>query len=142
DIYDFRGDRAFYRRTFGAGKDGFKATRYIADANHTQFNTSWGQMDLSLPRGLCWSRRPTMATEDQRRIAKVYLPAFVDTIFHDKSSYRKLFQDYRYGQDWLPDTTLVSKYRDAAYAPVIQFDGGKTGTGKTRMEGFKNGDVV
>lgn len=118
DVYDYRGDQQFYRATFDKNYDGFKTTLYIADANHTQFNTNWGSMDLSLPRGLFLNRKQTMEPEDQQQIAKVYLSAFLERVFHENTSYEKLFQDYRYGKDWLPDTIYVNKYRPASYKPI------------------------
>lgn len=122
DLYNFRGDQQFYRTTFDDDYDGFKTTLYIEGANHTQFNTDWGRTDLSLPRGIFLSHRQTMAPEDQRQIAKVYMSAFFESVFHGQSSYEKLFQDHRYGKDWLPDTTLVNKYHHASYAPMVTFN--------------------
>src|SRR5690625_4859995 len=98
DVYDFRGDQQFYRTTFDAYYDGFKATLYIADANHTQFNTNWGRMDLSLPRGLFLNQKQTMPPEDQQQIAKVYLSAFFESIFSEKTTYDKLLKDYLNGK--------------------------------------------
>lgn len=147
DVRNFRGDRHFYRSTFDKDDDGFKATLYIADANHTQFNTDWGQMDLSLPKGLFLNQRQTMSPDDQQQIAKVYISAFFESIFHGNSSYEKLFQDYRYGKNWLPDTTLVSKYRNARYQPIIQFKRNEDKTidsngVSTVAEGFKEWEIT
>ena len=122
DISDFRGDRQFYRTTFDSDNDGFKTTLYIKDANHTQFNTSWGKNDLSYPRGVFLNKRGMMPSEDQRQIAKVYLSAFFERVFHGETSYDSLFKDYRNGADWLPDATLVNKYRNASYRSIQQFD--------------------
>lgn len=121
DVSNYRGDNQFYRSTFDPGDKGFKTTLYIGDANHTQFNSDWGSMDLSLPRGLFLNRKQTMSGEEQRQIAKAYLAAFLDRIFYDNRDYDKLFQDYRYGAEWLPDSEYVSKYEDAAYKPITQF---------------------
>ncbi|MGM8363920.1 hypothetical protein ACLIBG_00430 [Virgibacillus sp. W0181] len=139
DVSDFRGNEQFYRSTFDTVDDGFKTTLYIADANHTQFNTSWGKMDLSIPRGLFLNQRQTMSSEDQQQITKVYMASFLESVFHNKQSYNKLFEDYRYGSKWLPDTTLVNKYRDAAYTPIIQFQQDKNET--IDLEGFKKWEV-
>jgi dienelactone hydrolase len=121
DVSAFR-DQQFYRTTFDPDYNGFKASLYIADANHTQFNTSWGSMDLSFPKGIFLNKKQTMDPEDQQQLTKVYLSAFFETVFHRHSSYEELFQDYQYGEDWLPETTLVSKYRHASYMPIIMFN--------------------
>lgn len=139
DVSDFRGDRQFYRTTFDPDDDGFKSTLYIGGANHTQFNTSWGERDLSMPRGLFLSQAQ-MEPDEQRQIAKVYMGAFMENIFHDEDAYTDLFKDYRDGNEWLPDTKLVNKYRDAAYTPVTRFDrddDDEIGD----FKGFENADV-
>lgn len=145
DINNFRGKRQYHRTDFDTDDDGFKATLYIADANHSQFNTQWGRMDASLPKGLFLNRRQLMDPQDQRQIAKAYVSAFFEDVFHGHSSYENLFRSYRYGQDWLPDTTLVNQYENADYIPIIRFhhrkpafdDGVTTGT-----SGFTKSKVV
>lgn len=121
DVSSIR-DQAFYRATFDPDYDGFKTAAYIADANHTHFNSDWGSMDLSFPRGIFLNQRQTLSPEDQQQVAKVYLSAFFESVFHGHSSYEKLFQDHRYGKDWLPDTALVNQYKNASYQPIITFD--------------------
>lgn len=145
DINDFRGDRQYERTDFDRDDDSFKASLYIADANHSQFNTEWGRMDASLPKGLFLNRRQLMDPEDQRQIAKVYVSAFFEDVFHGESSYEDLFRSYRYGQDWLPDTTLVSQYENANYTPIIAFhhDQQVFGDGVTPVtSGFTQSKVV
>lgn len=139
DVYNFRGDQQFYRASFDPNYDGFRATVYIADANHTQFNTSWGSMDLSLPRGLFLNQQQTMAPEDQQQIAKVYLSAFFERVFNDHRSYEKLFQDYRYGKDWLPETVYVTKYRPASYQGIKRFSNSEDDT--ITFEGFSTWEI-
>lgn len=122
DISDFRGDRQYERTTFDPDGDGFKTSLYIAGANHTQFNTSWGSLDLSFPRGVFLNRSETMDASEQRTIAKGYLSAFFERVFHSESAYDQLFKDYRYGADWLPDTTLINKYSNGNDRTIQDFD--------------------
>ncbi len=140
DISDFRGDRQFYRTSFDPDVDGFKATLYIADANHAQFNTSWGRLDQSLPKGVFLNQRQTMAPHDQRQIAKVYVSAFMERVFNGETVYDKLFQDYRYGRDWLPDTMLVNKFQHASYRSILQFDDDDVET--LHVRGLSKSDVT
>src|SRR5690625_1150498 len=121
DVSSFR-DQPFQRTTFDADYDGFKASVYIADANHTHFNSEWGSMDLSFPRGAFLNQQQTLDPEDQQQLAKVYLSAFFESVFHGHSSYEKLFQDHRYGKNWLPETALVNNYQHASYRPILTFD--------------------
>src|SRR5699024_6531278 len=104
DVSSIR-EQGFYRTTFDPNHDGFKAAVYISDANHTHFNSDWGSMDLSFPRGIFLNQKQTLDPEDQQQVAKVYLSAFFESVFHDHPSYEKLFQDYRHGKDWLPNTS-------------------------------------
>src|SRR5699024_3703524 len=140
DVSDFRGDRQYYRTTFDPDASGFKSTLYIANANHTQLNTSWGRSDLSLPRGLFLNYRDIMPPQAQREIAKVYMGAFMEIIFHDKISYKTLFEDYRYGSEWLPDTRLVNKYQEASYKPIVQYN--KKKSNSIDADGFDKLDVI
>ncbi|MCZ0703119.1 dienelactone hydrolase [Natronobacillus azotifigens] len=120
DVNDFRGDHQFYRTNFSKDDQGFKASLYIADANHSQFNSEWGRMDNSLPRGIFLNRKQTMDPEDQRRIAKVYLSAFFESVLHNREGYEQLFPDHQYGKDWLPETTFISKYQNSSYVPITE----------------------
>src|SRR5690625_3461927 len=120
DVSSIR-DRGFYQATSDPDDDGFKAAVYIADANHTHFNSDWGSMDLSFPRGIFLNQKQTLDPEDQQQVAKVYLSAFFESVFHNHSSYEKLFQDYRYGKDWLPNTTIVNQFKHASYSPIVTF---------------------
>src|SRR5699024_1089453 len=52
DISDFRGERQYYRTNFGPYSDYFKASLFIANANHVHFISDWGSRDLSLSRGI------------------------------------------------------------------------------------------
>lgn len=126
DINDFFGDRQYMRTTFatdGTGQAGsaFKASLYIEGANHGQFNESWGVRDSSLPAGL-FLRKPALAGEEQRRIAKGYLTAFLEATLHGDDAYRPLFEDYRSARAYLPDTRYVSRYESGAFRALIRFD--------------------
>src|SRR5699024_4511364 len=48
DIYDFRGNKQFHRTNLSPNSNLFKTAVYLENANHVQFNTSWGQNDFSL----------------------------------------------------------------------------------------------
>lgn len=121
DINNFRGDRQFYRTTLDKDDHSFKASLYIEGANHSQFNTEWGSMDMSLPKGLFLNRMQLMKPEDQRQIAKVYISAFFERTLHENTAYESLFRDYQFGRQWLPDSQFVSKYQNSSYFPLLEF---------------------
>lgn len=139
DVSSFR-DRPFYQATFDSNYDGFKSSLYIADANHTHFNSEWGSMDLSLPRGIFLNQGDTLAPEDQQQVAKVYLSAFFERIFHHETGYEQLFRDYRYGQDWLPDTTFVNAYEHSSYLPIKTFHANDDE--EIYVDGFKSWEIL
>ncbi|AJY78025.1 hypothetical protein VN24_25530 [Paenibacillus beijingensis] len=122
DVNDFYGDRQYIRSSIGSGKDAIKASLYIADANHSRFNTEWGTMDDSLPDGLLLSQNHMLSGNEQREIAKVYVSAFLERIFHGAYEYNPLFKDYRTGSAWLPETNYFSRYGDGGYTPLATFD--------------------
>lgn len=122
DVHDFYGDRQYIRSTYPSGSSAFKSSLYIADANHSQFNSDWGLYDQSLPAGLFLSRAHIMDGEEQRTIAKVYVSAFLESTLHGEEEYRELFRDYRSGAQWLPDTAYYNRFQSGEYIPVATFD--------------------
>ncbi|MEF2967131.1 alpha/beta hydrolase [Paenibacillus sp. M1] len=122
DVNDFDGDRQYARTSFTAGNSGFKASLYIADANHSQFNTGWGGRDISYPKGILLSRKGMLSPGEQRTIAKVYISAFLETTLHGEERYRPLFRDYRTGLSWLPDTAYYSRFESGLMKTWAKFD--------------------
>lgn len=122
DVHDFYGDRQYIRSAYSRGSTAFKSSLYIADANHSQFNTDWGLYDQSLPAGLFLSRAHIMDGEEQRTIAKVYVSAFLEATLQGGDEYRELFRDYRSGAQWLPDTAYYNRFQGGDYIPVATFD--------------------
>lgn len=122
DVHDFYGDRQYLRSSYSPGFPAFKASLYIGDANHSQFNTDWGGYDRTFPTGLFLSRANIMDAEEQQRIAKVYVSAFLETLLHENPSYLPLFRDYRHGTKWLPETAYFNRYQDSGFRPVARFD--------------------
>jgi hypothetical protein len=59
--------------------------------------------------------------EEQRRISKTYISAFLEATLHERREYLPLFEDWRVGRDWLPDTLYVNRYQDASYVPLVSF---------------------
>jgi len=121
DVNDFSNEKQFYRTSFSPNVDYFRASVYVEKANHTQFNTDWGRMDLSMPRGLFLNRKQMMQAKEQQVVAKLYMTAFFDQVFNGKSEYELLFENHHYAKDFLPDTLLVTKYNPASYRVIESF---------------------
>jgi hypothetical protein len=102
--------------------DWFKAALYIYQANHGQFNTSWGRYDLGLPRAFLLNTQPLMDGEAQREIAKLYISAFLDATLKGERAYLPMFQDFRNAGDWLPPTLYINQFHDATFQPLLTYE--------------------
>jgi dienelactone hydrolase len=109
----FLGSAQYSRLRLSGPGDAFKASLYIKDANHGQFNTTWGRNDSGTAYRFLFDERGIMAGPAQRQIAKVYLTAFLDIVLKGADGYRALLQDARNGAGWLPDDFMVNNYADA-----------------------------
>ncbi|MBO9600438.1 MAG: alpha/beta hydrolase [Cohnella sp.] len=124
DLVNFNGDRQYARIDISEGADAFKASLYIAGANHSQFNTAWGEFDNSFPGRLFIRPADKLEPDAQRQIAKLYVSAFMETVFHKDEQYRSLFSDYRTGLRMLPNTAYFSQYQDNRFRLLADYEGG------------------
>jgi dienelactone hydrolase len=123
DVPYFMGMQQFERLRFTDGQPRFKAAVYIHRANHGQFNTVWGRYDKStFPKNLFFNRKPLLSAQEQQRIANVFITAFLDVTLQGKREYTPLFQDYRVGARWLPDTIYLNRYRESGFRFVAAYD--------------------
>ncbi|MFD0958661.1 alpha/beta hydrolase family protein [Paenibacillus chungangensis] len=125
DVNHFYGSRQYNRTAFDE-TGYFKSSLYIEDANHSRFNSDWGSMDEKWPGGLMLNDRNMLSGEEQRHIAKVYISAFLESTLLANQSYMPLFQDYRTGMAWLPDTGYVNRYEGAEFVAIERFEGTDT----------------
>lgn len=124
DVSSFAGSSQFDRVKFASTTNTdpwFKAEVYAYRANHGQFNTIWGRSDAGEPLGRYLDLRPLLNGDDQRRISKTYISAFLEATLHGKREYLPLFRDYRVGREWLPATLYINRYLDATYRAVANF---------------------
>jgi dienelactone hydrolase len=123
DVSSFMGLNQFDRVTFTGNGDWFKSAIYTYAANHGQFNTSWGVFDIGagLSKHLV-NTRALLDADEQRSVLCVYVAAFLDCTLGDVGEYRRLFQDWRYGAAWLPNTVYLTQYSDATMRPLCTFD--------------------
>ncbi|MBV9498262.1 MAG: hypothetical protein JO138_02705 [Acidobacteriaceae bacterium] len=122
DVSSFMGSRQWDHVQFSGAGSFFKSELYIYRANHGQFNTVWGRTDFGAPTNWFLNLRPLLKGDEQRRIARVYLSAFLETTLHDRREYLPLFADYRTGRDWLPNTLYENRYLDSASRVVSNFN--------------------
>jgi hypothetical protein len=106
----FLGQSQYSRTSFSGTVGAFKASIYIKDANHGQFNTTWGRNDAPTVYKFLTDQRQILSGPAQRQVAKVYLTAFLDVTLKSRVAYSALFQDPRKGAAWLPDIFIVNNY--------------------------------
>ena len=94
----------------------------MKDADHNQFNTTWGDNDLGLPWRFLLETRPLLKPQAQRQVAKAYLSAFLQDALMGNAGYQAFLQDPRRGAAWLPSGYLAANYADSDTAWVATFD--------------------
>ncbi len=121
DVSSFMGSRQWDHVRFTEPGPWFKAEIYIYRANHGQFNTVWGNTDLGEPLSWFLDVKPLLTGDDQRRIGKTYISAFLEATLHGRREYLPMFRDHRAIHSWLPETLYKSRYLDASYKTVADF---------------------
>lgn len=122
DVQSFAGLRQYERVEFSDSTDFFKSAVYVYGANHGQFNTSWGNRDSGYPYGSLLNVDALMPVEDQLKIGQIYISAFLQATLQNKRAYRQLFQDFRTGIDWLPETIYLNQYEESDWQTIADFE--------------------
>ncbi len=121
DVSSFMGSRQWDHVRYTKPGPWFKAEIYAYRANHGQFNTVWGRTDAGEPLSWLLNLKPLMPGDEQRRISKTYIAAFLEATLNNRREYLPLFQDWRVARTWLPDTLYINRYQDASYVPLASF---------------------
>ena len=121
DVSTFGGERQFERVRFTGPGPWFKAYVYAYRANHGQFNTVWGAGDLGWPRDLILNVKPLLSGDEQRRLGKAAITAFLEDTLMGKTVYSALFRDLRRGAGWLPRDVYLTRFVDASFEPVADY---------------------
>lgn len=119
DVRSFEGFAQYQSVNFKGPAYHFKAALYVVGANHGQFNTIWGKHDITFPGSLLLNVGQLMPVDEQQKIAKVYLSAFINTTLKGKKGYIPLFRNYLYGGQWLPPTLYFNEFEDSTYQYVL-----------------------
>jgi len=122
DVTTFAGLRTWHRIRFTDGKPHFKAAVYVHRANHGQWNTVWGANDRGRRSSRILDLRGLLDPEDQRRIAVIYVTAFLEATLQGDDRYLPLFRDHRVAGGWLPRTMYVTQFRESSFRPVATFE--------------------
>lgn len=122
DVSVFAGARQFQRVAFTDSRFWFKASLYSYRSNHGQFNTVWGDNDWGDPLGFLLNRRALLDGKDQRKLGRVALSAFLEAALHGETGYLAVLRDPRAAVDWLPEDIYLSRYQDATFQKVCDFE--------------------
>ena len=126
DVQSFMGTQQYSRVRFSEQQApdnfNFKSSLYVAGANHGQFNTSWGNQDVSLFSSWMLDTGRIMDAVQQRQVAKVYFSAFLEVVMETQPGYLPLFADARRGANWLPDIFYLNQYEDARRVTIANFE--------------------
>jgi len=122
DANIFFGVRQFKRVRFTDEHFGFKSAIYIYRANHSRFNTAWGRLDFPAPGGWLINEHPIMDMEEQRKVAKVLISAFLETTMNSRDEYLPIFKDTRRASHWLPEDIYVNQYQDSNFQVIADFE--------------------
>ena len=68
------------------------------------------------------NRKPLLSGEEQRKISKVYITAFMESTLRGKEEYIPIFRDYRYASRWLPDDIYINRFKDSSFRLVSDFE--------------------
>jgi len=122
DVTSFHGLRQFDRVTFPEGGDRFKASVYMYRANHGQWNSVWNSFDNGPRSPRILDLRYLVPPEDQRRMAEIYITAFLETSLKGEERWKPLFRDHRVAGQWLPETMYVTRMQHASFKRVAGFE--------------------
>lgn len=110
DVTDFQGMQMYDRVSFAKKRKHWKASLYVAGANHGQFNTNWGLHDQTFPYGSGWNVADFLAQEEQQEILKIYAKVFLDCTLKGEDTYQDLFYDAQSYGSYLPQTVYEQSY--------------------------------
>jgi hypothetical protein len=122
DLDSYLGLQQYNRIRFTDSAYHFKAGLYILDANHGQFNSSWGMNDVGYPQGLLLNRRVLLDDEEQQRAALIWITSFIKATFGEEEGYIQLFRDHRTAREWLPETGYISQFADNRVFKIADFE--------------------
>jgi dienelactone hydrolase len=122
DVTSFHGLRIWDRLRFTDGREHFKSAIYMYRANHGQWNTVWNSHDNGPRSGRILDLRYLVPPEDQRRFAELYVSAFLEATLRGDERWLPMFRDHRVVGGWLPHTMYVTRFQDASFEPLADFE--------------------
>jgi len=122
DVSVFMGARQYENVNFTGERDCLKSYLYIADANHGQFNTTWGRFDMTGLTGRLLNVENLLTAGEQQDILTTFASVFLDVTLRGEESCRDLLYDYGAYRDYLPETLYVQGYEDSGFDLLADFE--------------------
>lgn len=114
DVRTFRAEYTY--RRINVEEDYFKSILYVGNANHGQFNTTWGKYDTRLPNALNTNTANLIAPQDQQQLVNVLAYQLVTK---DNLS---LFFDIHSFSSQLPKTWLTQQSYHGSNHMIYDFE--------------------
>ena len=121
DVRSFVGSRQYDRVSFSDDPGRFKAAIYVHGANHGQFNTRWGRVDVDALLGFL-NRGGIIPAAQQEQVAKVFISSFLEATLRGQSQYEALFENPMVGHKWLPGGVYLSQYQSSDTLMLATFE--------------------
>jgi hypothetical protein len=123
DVSSFDGLAAYARVKFTQAEPyHVKTAVYIHQANHGQFNRSWGDTDIGPLGAFFLDRKNLLSSIEQETVAQGYISAFLEKTFFENPSYDALFKDARYGAAWLPAIPIWIQSQDSTEHVIAAYE--------------------
>jgi dienelactone hydrolase len=118
DLPWYEGLRTYHRVQLTGAGNHLKVAAYSERANHGRFNSVWDTGDAGPLASWMLDRGSLLSQEEQQRLAKALVGAFLARSLEGQTAYDALFRDPRAGRDWLPDDVLATHWESSARVSV------------------------
>jgi dienelactone hydrolase len=122
DVTSFQGLRQFDRLRFTDDGDWFKSAVYMYRANHGQWNSVWNSHDNGPRSGRILDLRYLVPREEQRRMAELYITAFLEATLKGEERWLPVFRDHRVMGEWLPKSMYITRTLHSSFTPLATFE--------------------
>jgi len=126
DLPAFTGMRTYHRVKLTGAGDHLKVALYSQRANHGRFNSVWDTGDAGALASWMLDRGSILSADDQQRLAKTAIGAFLARSLNGETGYDAFFRDPRAGRDWLPDDVVLTHWASSGRVePTVELRPGQ-----------------
>ena len=124
DSYINWGEQQLREIRFTDGQNWLKASIYAFQANHSQFNSTWGRRDAGPPEGWLLNTRQLMTSDEQQQFAQIFIHGFLMATLKGDAQALDLFRDPRLAGHWLAGLQIKGHLTTASFIPLLNFENG------------------